>query len=48
VSLSNEATDATVTVRQASGCSLFIAQRRRGQIELEPVVERRKELVRGI
>jgi thiamine pyrophosphokinase len=47
VSLSNKATHTMVTVRQASGCSLFIAQRRRGQIELESVVARRRGLARG-
>lgn len=47
VSLSNEATDALVAVRQSSGCSLLIVQRRRGQIELESVVARRRELARG-
>jgi thiamine pyrophosphokinase len=35
VSLSNEAIAPVVTMRQASGCSIFIAQRRRDQISLD-------------
>jgi len=47
VSLSNEATQTAVTMRQTSGCGLFIVQRRRGQIELESVVKPRQELAKG-
>lgn len=35
VSLSNEATESVATMRQNSGCSIFILQRRRGQITLD-------------
>ncbi len=35
VSLSNEAIAPVVTMRQTSGCSIFIAQRRRDQISLD-------------
>jgi thiamine pyrophosphokinase len=34
VSLSNEAVESVVTVRQTSGCSVFVAERRRGQVFL--------------
>jgi len=47
VSLSNKATHTMVTVRQASGCSLFIVQRPPRQIDIESVVERRRGLARG-